>query len=127
MYSGTTCRGTGRFSSRFLKGCDVSPSISLGGLGTHSRICYGGPQPQGVRPQSGGYSFYSSKRHAKALVGGATPKECQKVDTFKHENGQQYNITGMSDNQVEELLALAQNGTATADFPEVFKALEKSE
>jgi hypothetical protein len=81
------------------------------------RICYGGPQPQGLRPQSGGYSFYSSKRHAKALDGGATPKECQKVDTFKHENGQQYNITGMSDNQVEELLALAQNGTATADFP----------
>jgi hypothetical protein len=33
----------------------------------------------------------------------------------------------MNDDQVHELFALAQNGTATVDFPEVFKALEKSE
>jgi hypothetical protein len=76
---------------------------------------------------SGRYSFANRKRHAKALDGESISTECQEVDTFFHENGQQYDIASMDDDEVSELLALAQNGTTPADFPESFKVLEKRE
>lgn len=91
---------------------------------TFDRTCW---QARDTVWKSGGYSFYNAKRHAKALDGDTTSKDCQKADTFFHENGQQYDITSMNDDQVSELVALAKNGTAPVDFPEVFKALEKSE
>jgi hypothetical protein len=68
----------------------------------------------------GGYSFLGGKRDVNAA-----PRECEKVDTFFHEDGQQYDITSMYDAQFSELLALANDGTAPVDFPGVFKVLEK--
>jgi hypothetical protein len=72
-----------------------------------------------------GYSFYNGPRAAHALDGDATRKECQKVDTFFHQDGEKFDITNMDDSQIMEMIALAKNGTATADFLEAFRALEK--
>jgi hypothetical protein len=78
-------------------------------------------------PRSANYYFNAKKRHAKALDGEApdASQECQKVDTFMREDGQKYDVSNMDDAQLEELIALSQNGTA--DLPEAYKAFEKNE
>jgi hypothetical protein len=54
-------------------------------------------------------------------------QECKKVDTLKLEAGQEYDISGMDDGVLDQLLELAKNGTVAAELPEVFKAFERRE
>jgi hypothetical protein len=70
--------------------------------------------------------FNGRKRYARALDGEGAGN-CQKADTFVREDGQMYDITGLDGEQLTELIALAENGTAAAEFPEAFRTLEKSE
>jgi hypothetical protein len=83
-------------------------SVLYAHSGSDSRCIGGSDEPY----FAAGYSFSNRKRHAKALGSEPASKACQKADTFFHENGQQYDISSMDDDQVHELFALAQNGTA---------------
>jgi hypothetical protein len=84
-------------------------SVLYAHSGSDSRCIGGSEDPY----YAGGYSFRNRKRHAKALDSESASKACQKADTFFNQNGQQYDISSMDDDQVHELIALAQNGTAT--------------
>lgn len=66
-----------------------------------------------------GYSFRSKKR-ADAQACTST----QKADVLTMGNGNRYNITGLRGGQLDELVALAVNGTAAIDVPELFMAFE---
>lgn len=69
---------------------------------------------------SGTYSFNNAKR----AVG---EQECQKADTLLSEDGQKYDIEGLDDGYIAELLELTHKGTTAADMPERFVALKKTE
>jgi hypothetical protein len=70
--------------------------------------------------------FNGRKRYARALDGEGA-ENCQQANTFVREDRQMYGITGLNDVELTELIALAENGTTAPEFPEAFKALEKSE
>jgi hypothetical protein len=71
------------------------------------------------------WTFASKKRNAETAVG--AEQECAKPNVLTLDDGQQYNITSLDDGLLEELMALANNGTGAADIPELFKTFEKNE
>jgi hypothetical protein len=70
--------------------------------------------------------FNGRKRYALALDGEGV-ENYQKADTFVRGDGQMYDVSSLDDDELTELIALAENGTAAAEFPGPFKVLEKSE
>ncbi|CAD6446985.1 eff73fd5-285f-4511-952f-7698999bf6ef [Sclerotinia trifoliorum] len=77
-----------------------------------------------------GYSFLSRKREGEQIQEGAcsASETCTPVkpDQLFLADGQKYNIVDMNTGLLEELTELMENGSITADIPEVFKAFEIS-
>jgi hypothetical protein len=71
-------------------------------------------------------SYVFRKDHEGLIVGRGAEKECQRVDTFVHEDGQRYDIRGVEEEQIGELVALAVGGVSSVDLPEMFRALAMS-
>lgn len=75
--------------------------------------------------QSAIYLFNGKKvRAAAGEVAGA--KKCQRVDTFKLETDEKYDITSLQDHQIVDLMVLSRNRTAIPDVVKTSNLIQKN-